>query len=127
MVRELTGGVDFGARTRTDSSASDLCEYSVAEIERVVRRACTLARARRKHVVSVDKANVLETSRLWRDVATRVARDEFPDVTIEHQLVDSMATVSYTHLDVYKRQGSNCSTSAATIAASSTSSAPNWA
>lgn len=91
VVRELTGGVYFGARTRTDSSASDLCEYTVAEIERVVRRACTLARARRKHVVSVDKANVLETSRLWRDVATRVARDEFPDVTIEHQLVDSMA------------------------------------
>ncbi len=91
VVRELTGGVYFGARTRTDSSASDLCEYTVAEIERVVRRACTLARGRRKHVVSVDKANVLETSRLWRDVATRVARDEFPDVTLEHQLVDSMA------------------------------------
>ncbi len=91
VVRELTGGVYFGARTRTDTGASDLCEYSVAEIERVVRRACTLARGRRRHVVSVDKANVLETSRLWRDVATRVARDEFPDVTIEHQLVDSMA------------------------------------
>jgi 3-isopropylmalate dehydrogenase len=91
VVRELTGGVYFGARTRTDTGASDLCEYSVAEIERVVRRACALARGRRKHVVSVDKANVLETSRLWRDVATCVARDEFPDVTIEHQLVDSMA------------------------------------
>ena len=91
VVRELTGGVYFGARTRTDTGASDLCEYSVAEIERVVRRACALARGRRKHVVSVDKANVLETSRLWRDVATRVARDEFPDVTIKHQLVDSMA------------------------------------
>ena len=91
VVRELTGGVYFGARTRTDTGASDLCEYSVAEIERVVRRACTLARGRRRHVVSVDKANVLETSRLWREVATRVARDEFPDVTLEHQLVDSMA------------------------------------
>jgi len=91
VVRELTGGVYFGARTRTDTAASDLCEYSVAEIERVVRRACSLARGRRKHVVSVDKANVLETSRLWREVATRVARDEFPDVTLEHQLVDSMA------------------------------------
>jgi len=91
VVRELTGGVYFGARTRTETGASDLCEYTVAEIERVVRRACALARGRRKHVVSVDKANVLETSRLWREVATRVAREEFPDVTIEHQLVDSMA------------------------------------
>lgn len=91
VVRELTGGVYFGQRTRTDTAASDLCEYTVAEIERVVRRACTLARGRRKFVVSVDKANVLETSRLWRQVATRVARDEFPDVRLEHQLVDSMA------------------------------------
>ncbi|TXH72529.1 MAG: 3-isopropylmalate dehydrogenase [Lysobacteraceae bacterium] len=91
VVRELTGGVYFGARTRTDADASDRCEYSVVEIERVVRKACALARARRKYVVSVDKANVLETSRLWRQVATRIARDEFPDVRMEHQLVDSMA------------------------------------
>ncbi|MCD9029689.1 3-isopropylmalate dehydrogenase [Luteimonas sp. BDR2-5] len=91
VVRELTGGIYFGARTRTAESASDLCSYSVAEIERVVRRACLLARGRRGHVTSVDKANVLETSRLWRDVASRVARDEFPDITLEHQLVDSMA------------------------------------
>lgn len=91
VVRELTGGIYFGQKQRSADSASDLCEYSVAEIERVVRRACALARGRRGHVVSVDKANVLETSRLWREVATRVARDEFPDVTLEHQLVDSMA------------------------------------
>ena len=91
VVRELTGGVYFGQRTRTDTSATDLCEYTVEEIERVVRRACALARDRGKYVVSVDKANVLETSRLWRQVATRVARDEFPDVRLEHQLVDSMA------------------------------------
>ena len=91
VVRELTGGVYFGEKTRTDTSASDLCEYSVAEIERVVRRACELARGRRKFVVSVDKANVLETSRLWRQVASRVAAEEFPDVRLEHQLVDSMA------------------------------------
>jgi len=91
VVRELTGGIYFGERTRTAESASDLCTYTVAEIERVVRRACLLARGRRGHVTSVDKANVLETSRLWRDVATRVARDEFPDITLEHQLVDSMA------------------------------------
>ena len=91
VVRELTGGIYFGQKQRSETSASDLCEYSVAEIERVVRRACELARGRRHHVVSVDKANVLETSRLWREVATRVAREEFPDVTLEHQLVDSMA------------------------------------
>ncbi len=91
VVRELTGGIYFGDKSRNGDEASDLCRYSVTEVERVVRRACTLARQRRGHVVSVDKANVLETSRLWRDVATRVARDEFPDVTLEHQLVDSMA------------------------------------
>lgn len=91
VVRELTGGIYFGERTRSADAASDLCTYTVAEIERVVRRACLLARGRRGHVTSVDKANVLETSRLWRDVATRVARDEFPDITLEHQLVDSMA------------------------------------
>ncbi|WP_149195767.1 3-isopropylmalate dehydrogenase [Luteimonas suaedae] len=91
VVRELTGGIYFGDKTRTDTGASDLCSYSVAEVERVVRRACALARLRRGHVTSVDKANVLETSRLWREVAARIARDEFPDVTLEHQLVDSMA------------------------------------
>lgn len=91
VVRELTGGIYFGQKQRTATTASDLCEYSVEEIERVVRRACLLARGRRNHVVSVDKANVLETSRLWREVATRVVRDEFPDITLEHQLVDSMA------------------------------------
>ena len=91
VVRELTGGIYFGAKTRDGNRASDLCEYSVGEVERVVRRACELARQRRGHVTSVDKANVLETSRLWREVATRVAGDEFPDITLEHQLVDSMA------------------------------------
>jgi len=91
VVRELTGGIYFGDKTRDADGASDLCRYSVTEIERVVRRACLLARGRRGHVTSVDKANVLETSRLWRDVASRIQREEFPDVTIEHQLVDSMA------------------------------------
>ena len=91
VVRELTGGIYFGDKTRDADSASDLCNYSVGEVERVVRRACELARQRRGHVTSVDKANVLETSRLWREVATRVARDEFPDIVLEHQLVDSMA------------------------------------
>jgi 3-isopropylmalate dehydrogenase len=91
VVRELTGGIYFGEKSRDAVSARDVCEYSVPEVERVLRRACMLARRRRGHVTSVDKANVLETSRLWREVATRVARDEFPDVTLEHQLVDSMA------------------------------------
>ncbi|AKC86253.1 3-isopropylmalate dehydrogenase [Pseudoxanthomonas suwonensis] len=91
VVRELTGGIYFGDKTRSNSDATDLCRYTVAEIERVVRRAAELARTRRGHLTSVDKANVLETSRLWRDVASRVVREEFPDVTLEHQLVDSMA------------------------------------
>ena len=91
VVRELTGGIYFGDKTRSDSDASDLCRYSVVEVERVVRSAAALARTRRGHLTSVDKANVLETSRLWRDVTNRVMREEFPDVTLEHQLVDSMA------------------------------------
>ena len=91
VVRELTGGIYFGDKTRSDTDASDLCRYTVAEIERVVRSAAALARSRRSHLTSVDKANVLETSRLWRDVTSRVMREEFPDVTLEHQLVDSMA------------------------------------
>jgi len=90
FVRELTGGAYFGAKTRTATQATDETKYTVAEIERVTRRAFALARTRRKHVTSVDKANVLETSRLWRETVTRVAA-EFPDVTLEHQLVDSMA------------------------------------
>ncbi|WP_240096048.1 3-isopropylmalate dehydrogenase [Thermomonas flagellata] len=91
VVRELTGGIYFGDKQRDAQSASDLCRYSVAEIERVVRFAARLARTRRGRLTSVDKANVLETSRLWREVATRVVAAEFPDVQLEHQLVDSMA------------------------------------
>lgn len=91
VVRELTGGIYFGRKQRDGDHASDVCEYSGDEIRRVARRAASLARSRRGHLTSVDKANVLETSRLWRDVVTQVVRDEFPDVTLEHQLVDSMA------------------------------------
>lgn len=96
FVRELTGGIYFGKKLRTrgrtgGERAADLCTYTTAEIERVVRAAATLARGRRSRVTSVDKANVLETSRLWRDVTTRVMRDEFPDVMLEHQLVDAFA------------------------------------
>ncbi|MEO6104238.1 MAG: 3-isopropylmalate dehydrogenase [Pseudoxanthomonas sp.] len=91
VVRELTGGIYFGEKTRTADSASDLCTYSVVEIERVVRSAFKLAQQRRGYLVSVDKANVLETSRLWRDVTTRIGREEFADVKLEHVLVDAMA------------------------------------
>ena len=91
VVRELTGGIYFGEKSRDGDNASDLCSYSVAEVERVVRRACQLAHTRRGKVTSVDKANVLETSRLWRETAERVVREEFPDIELEHQLVDSMA------------------------------------
>ncbi|HZV39099.1 MAG TPA: 3-isopropylmalate dehydrogenase [Pseudoxanthomonas sp.] len=90
VVRELTGGIYFGEKTRSADGASDLCSYSVAEIERVLRHAFRLARERRGFLVSVDKANVLETSRLWRDIANRIGREEFPDVRLEHQLIDSM-------------------------------------
>ncbi|HXD38401.1 MAG TPA: 3-isopropylmalate dehydrogenase [Rhodanobacter sp.] len=90
FVRELTGGAYFGAKTRTDDTATDECKYTVTEVERVARRAFALARGRRKQLTSVDKANVLETSRLWRSTVQRIAT-EFPDVKVEHQLVDSMA------------------------------------
>ncbi len=89
IVRELVGGLYYGARgRRPDGSAFDTCEYSPAQIERVARRAFELARGRRGHVTSVDKANVLETSRLWRETVERVARDH-PDVRLEHMLVDT--------------------------------------
>jgi 3-isopropylmalate dehydrogenase len=91
VVRELTGGIYFGEKTRTETSASDLCSYTVEEIERVTRVACRLAMGRRKQLMSVDKANVLETSRLWRTTVERLVRAEFPEIKLEHQLVDSAA------------------------------------
>lgn len=91
VVRELTGGIYFGRKERTETSAVDTCEYTVPEIERVCRVAGVLARARRGKVTSIDKANVLETSRLWRETATRVFRDEFADLEVEHLLVDAAA------------------------------------
>ena len=91
FVRELTGGIYFGAKTRTATEASDLCSYSVAEIERIVRVAARLARARRGRLLSIDKANVLETSRLWRSVSERVVRSEFAELNFEHMLVDAAA------------------------------------
>jgi 3-isopropylmalate dehydrogenase len=100
VVRELTGGLYFGARGREPvdngdgERAFDTCEYTSGEIERVVRvaaRLARLARARRGKLTSVDKANVLATSQLWRAVVTRLARDEFPDLEGEHLLVDACA------------------------------------
>ena len=91
VVRELTGGIYFGEKHRTDDFASDLCTYSVEEVQRVTRVAGRLALGRRKRIVSVDKANVLETSRLWRTTVERVVREEFPEVELEHMLVDSAA------------------------------------
>ena len=95
ILRELTGGLYFGARqeaveTDGERSASDMLPYSAGEIARIVRLAFELARTRRSRVTSVDKANVLATSRLWRRVATEIAAD-FPDVELNHQLVDSCA------------------------------------
>lgn len=95
FVRELTGGAYFGRKSRDADSASDECRYSVAEIERVARRAFELARSRRGRLTSVDKANVLETSRLWRRTLDRLAGD-YPEVQLEHQLVDSMAMLLLT-------------------------------
>jgi 3-isopropylmalate dehydrogenase len=91
FVRELTGGIYFGAKSRTATEASDLCSYTAAEDERVTRVAGRLARMRRRKLTSIDKSNVLETSRLWREVVTRVMQTEFPDVVVEHILVDAAA------------------------------------
>lgn len=91
VVRELTGGIYFGEKTRDATSASDLCIYHTFEVERIIRVAARLARQRGNKLCSIDKANVLESSRLWRDVANRIMRSEFPDVAIEHMLVDAAA------------------------------------
>jgi 3-isopropylmalate dehydrogenase len=88
VVRELTGGIYFGEKTRTPDSASDLCTYSRLEIERIARVAFDAARAR---VTSVDKANVLETSRLWREVVTEVHAADHSELKLEHLLVDNAA------------------------------------
>jgi 3-isopropylmalate dehydrogenase len=88
VIRELTGGIYFGEKTRTENSASDLCIYTTEEIERIARVAFKSARSK---VTSVDKANVLESSRLWREVVHRLHDEEFPDVVLEHALVDSTA------------------------------------
>src|SRR5688500_12154003 len=88
VVRELTGGIYFGAKVRENGRATDECAYETHEIERIARVAFKAARSR---VTSVDKANVLETSRLWRETVSRVHDQEFPDVLLEHLLVDNAA------------------------------------
>ena len=94
MVRELTGGIYFGERGRREGKygpeAWDTEAYSVMEVERIARAAFDAARKRRKNVISIDKANVLETSRLWRETVHRIA-EEYPDVTCTDMLVDNAA------------------------------------
>ena len=91
VVRELTGGIYFGEKSRTADRAVDTCAYTVGEVARITRVACDVARVRRRKVTSVDKANVLETSRLWRATVERVVREEYADVTLDHLLVDAAA------------------------------------
>ena len=88
VVRELTGGIYFGEKTRSSDRASDACVYTRAEIERIARVAFEAARSR---VTSVDKANVLETSRLWREVVSELHGRDFPHIELEHLLVDNAA------------------------------------
>ena len=90
IVRELTGGLYFGDRGREGDRAFDTCVYTADEVRRIARRAFRLAQARSGRLTSVDKANILTTSKLWREVVEQV-HGEFPEVELEHQLVDSMA------------------------------------
>ena len=97
IVRELVGGLYYGARgVREDGTVFDTCEYHPSQVERVARRAFELARGRRGRLTSVDKANVLETSRMWRRVVNEVAAD-YPGVEVEHMLVDNAAMQLHSH------------------------------
>ena len=92
IVRELVGGLYFGEKgTREDGTWFDTCEYTRPEVERIARRALAIARERGGRLTSVDKVNVLHTSRLWRDVVTEIGAGEYPDVPLDHALVDSFA------------------------------------
>lgn len=90
IVRELTGGIYFGERGRTDNEAFDIEKYSVEEIGRIVKKGFEIAQMRNKKLTSVDKANVLESSRLWRKTVEEMAK-EYPDVEVNHMYVDNMA------------------------------------
>lgn len=96
VVRELTGGIYFGEHILKEDKARDINDYSYEEIRRIVRKAFEIAETRRKKVTSIDKQNVLATSKLWRKVADEVAK-EFPEVTLEHQLVDSASMLLITN------------------------------
>jgi len=89
VIRELTGGIYFGNKGRDNLGAYDECRYSETEIKRIAIKAFKLAMTRKKKVTSVDKSNVLETSRLWRETVIEVAKD-YPEVELEHLLVDAM-------------------------------------
>ena len=92
IVRELVGGLYFGEKgTRPDGTWFDTCEYTRPEVERIAVRGFELARERGQKLTSVDKVNVMHTSRLWRDVVTEMGRDRYPDVPLSHALVDSFA------------------------------------
>jgi 3-isopropylmalate dehydrogenase len=92
VVRELVGGLYFGEKgVRDDGTWYDTCEYSRPEVERIARRAFDIARGRDGRLTSVDKVNVMHTSRLWRDVVTELGETEYPDVALDHALVDSYA------------------------------------
>jgi 3-isopropylmalate dehydrogenase len=91
VVRELTGGIYFGEKQRSEDSATDVCHYTREEIERVVRMAAEFARDRRGKITSIDKANVLDTSRLWRSITDEVIARDFDDLELETLLVDAAA------------------------------------
>ena len=92
IVRELVGGLYFGEKgTREDGTWYDTCEYSRPEVERIARRGFEIARTREGRLTSVDKVNVMHTSRLWRDVVAEMGATSYPDVELEHALVDSFA------------------------------------
>ncbi len=96
IVRELTGGLYFGEKREGDDEAFDGCAYSAAEVERIARIAFEAAQGRSKRLTSVDKANVLATSRLWRRTVEQVAAD-YPDVALDHMYVDAAAMALVTH------------------------------
>lgn len=89
FVRELIGGIYFGEKEKTDNYAKDVCEYSASEIERIVKVAADLSMKRKNKLTSVDKANVMATSQLWRSVTTALIKKEYPEIEIEHLLVDA--------------------------------------
>ena len=91
FVRELTGGIYFGEKKKTDAFASDICEYSKVEIERITRVAANIAQGRRKKITSVDKANVMATSQLWRSTTTELIEKEYSELELEHIFIDTAA------------------------------------